>query len=325
MTFKDAADMYFEIKKGLMKPSSYANFLHIYKKHIAEALDDIDLSEMDSRQLQKFYNSLVNKKCELKKDMTISKHSAKDIVGLVKTILYFAMDEGQMEERSFRLKTPYGFRDTDERKDFLDEKSYKKLINCCVDLSSKRYLLAKIFAILSVTTGLRIGEVCGLKWEDVNFKKNTIEVKRTVQRIQSENGGYINIGEPKTQTSKRTVALLSITKEVLKRYKKICDNPDSNTFVLTGKTTPSEPRTVRQTYQRFLKANKIDYVRPHALRHTFTTYSISNGCDVKTISHLLGHANTSITLDTYTHMTKKQMSKTVSKLNKICTVTDKGA
>lgn len=320
MILNEAAEMYFDLKQGLMKPSSFANLQRMYRDHIREYIGYMEIDDLNNRQMQKFYNSLVRRKCLNNSSKTLSKGAAKDIIGLLKTICYFAMEEGEMQEHRYKLKTPYGFREIDEdRPGYLPEDTYGLVLDLCLEISSSsKYNQAKIFTIIALTTGMRIGEVCGLQWKDFDFKSSTVKVNKTVQRIVNEDGSsYIHIGEPKSKTSKRACVLLDITKVALNKYKSTLNDENPDYFMLTNKDKPTEPRTVRQTYQRFLKSNNIPYIHPHALRHSFCTYSISNGGDVKTTSKLMGHANTGITLDTYTHITQKQVETTVNNLNKI--------
>lgn len=325
MTMNEAAEMYFEMKQGLMRVSSYVNSQRMYRDHIQEQLGDVDCETINSRELQKFYNSLVNrKKRRGNTNETISEHTAKDIFTFVKTILYFAMEQGEIPERRFKVKKPCGFAETDkEQAEFFELEYYKKLITNAMEIEPKKnYNQARIFVMLALTTGMRIGEVCGLKWCDINFDNNMISVRRTVQRITNiDNSSYMHIGEPKSQTSKRTIILTNSTKEALEKYK-LCFNEkcSPNNFVLTNKPNPTEPRTVRSGYKRFLKHCEIPYIHPHGLRHTFATYCIDNGIDVKITSQMLGHANTSITLDIYTHITERQMRNTCDKLNEMTAI-----
>lgn len=323
MTMNEAADMYFEVKQGLIKPSSYVNAQRWYRDHIKDSIGEMELNSITNRELQKFYNRLATAKCKNDPNKTLSQHVIKDIVGFAKTILYFAMEEGEMQERRYKLKSPYGMRTNESNQDeYLDENYYKKVLENCINLENNLYKKAKVFTLIALTTGMRNGEICGLQWKDIHFENGTIEVKKTVQRITKLDGSsYINIGDPKSKTSKRTVIMPNITKQTLQKYKEML-NVDNEELYVLGNEKPTEPRTIRQSYKRYLKKLDIPYIHPHALRHTFTTYSISNGGDVKTISMLLGHANTGITLDTYTHITKRQIEKTVNKLNDIFSLTE---
>lgn len=323
MTFKEAAEMYFDIKVSLIKPSSLANFKHLYKDHISEYFDKYDIDDINSRVIQKFYNSLVTKKSRHNPDVCLSEKVIKDIVGVVKMIMYNAMAEGETTERVFKLKKPYGMRKTDNgQDDFLNEEDYRRLLELCTDKNyNGHFVKAKIFVLLALTTGVRIGEACGIMWSDIDYDQRIIHIRRTVQRITDIDGtSYIHIGDPKSDTSNRSVYILDILFDVLKSYEDYRNIDDRHTFVFGKGDKPNEPRTLRDMYRRFLKYNDIKYIRPHALRHTFCTYSLENGCDVKTISQLLGHSKTDITLDIYTHVTKNQLTNTIDKLNAMSNV-----
>ena len=319
MTMDEAAKMYFDLKQGLMRPSSFANLQRLFRDHIQPQIGKVQINDITNRELQKFYNSLVTEKCK-NSDKTLSVGVIKDIVGLAKIILYFAMEEGEMQERRYKLRSPYGMRRNENGQDeYLSEEYYKKILTECANIQSacKKRAKPKIFVLLALTTGMRNGEICGLQWQDINFSDNTLSVKRTVQRIETIDGaGYVNIGEPKSAKSERTVIMPDITSNTLKKYKTMLNIQNDNYYVL-GSERPTEPRTMRESYRRLLKYLQIPYIRPHALRHTFATYMIGNGGDVKTTSMLLGHANTAITLDTYTHVTKKQKEKTFHKINEL--------
>lgn len=318
MKFKDAAELYFDIKQGLIKPSSFTNMKRLYRDHISEYFDDIELDKITSREMQKFYNLLANKTSGRNSNERLSEHTIKDIVGLAKTICYNAMAEGEMQECRFKLKKPYGMRQVENgQAEYLSEEDYKKVMSICLDCDFNHNGKAKIMTVLALTTGMRIGEICGLRWEDVDLENGYIKVNCTVQRIIREDGSsYIHIGDPKSQTSKRKVLILEAAKQVLLQYKSHNKIANERLYVIGGEK-PNEPRTIRQAYARFLKNIDVPYIHPHALRHTFCTYSIANGCDIKTISQLLGHSKTDITLDTYTHITQKQIDKTTNKLNEI--------
>lgn len=321
MKFSEIAEMYYEDNKGLMKPTSYSSSRWMYDHHIRDYWADRDVTEITSRETQKFFNYLAVKPMPSNPDKTFSEHVVKDIVGLFKTICYYAMREGVIPEFTFKLRKPIGIREKDKtRAAVMDENEYRKVLQLCTDFNFKENAHAKIFCLLGLTCGLRIGEVCGLRWEDIDFDRRTASVKRTVTRICDPDTGasYINIGKPKSKTSERNVYLIECAAETLNRYKVFKGVEDGTEYIIGGKT-PSEPRTLRQAYQRFLKKHGINYLHPHGLRHTFCTVTIANGCDIKTVSSLLGHSDTAITLGTYTHITSKQIQNTIDSINTIFT------
>lgn len=322
MKFNEVAEMYFENTKGIMKPASWYNRYWLFKKHIESYFNDVDLSDINSRYVQKFYNGIAEKR-KINSNEILSSRSVREIVNMVKSICYYAMDEGLMSEFKFRLKKPYNLNDNEISKyEYMPKEDYHKLIDACCDCEfEKKYVKAKIMSLIALTCGMRIGEICGIKWNDIDFENNIIYVNRTVQRIYNceKKATEMTIGTPKSKSSKRKAILLNITKQVLIGYKQFLIDKDKfdGSHYVVGNEHPNEPRTLRTQYKRLLNDLDIEYIHPHALRHTFCTYALENGCDVKTVSKLLGHSDTSITLDIYTHVTEKQMENTVKTLNKI--------
>ena len=170
--------------------------------------------------------------------------------------------------------------------------------------------LSNICTLLSLYTGLRIGEVCGLKWEDIDLKKGCLSVNKTVERISIGNGKTkVVVESPKTESSIRKVYVPSFIMELLKEHKK-----SSDLFVLSGKLKPTEPRTLQYRFEKILKSAGIREMTFHSLRHTYATLCIEKGMDIKTLSELLGHSDVKITLNTYVHSSDRLKRKYVKRL-----------
>ena len=165
----------------------------------------------------------------------------------------------------------------------------------------------KIGLLLGTELGLRIGEICGLQWGDFDLKLGTLKISRTLCRISCGNGHTkVVIQTPKTRTSRREIP---IPKCLLLMLKKLRGNASNSTWFLSGnESKPTEPRCYRKSIKAYLKQASVRQVRPHTLRHTFATTCLQAGCDVKTLSELLGHANANITLQRYVHsnLTRKR-------------------
>ena len=165
----------------------------------------------------------------------------------------------------------------------------------------------KIGLLLGLELGLRIGEICGLQWGDFDLKLGILKINWTVCRISCGNDHTkIVIQTPKTRTSRREIP---IPKQLLIMLKKLHGNASNSTWFLSGnESKPTEPRCYRKSIKAYLKQAVVRQVRPHALRHTFATICLQAGCDVKTLSELLGHANANITLQRYVHsdLTRKR-------------------
>ena len=164
---------------------------------------------------------------------------------------------------------------------------------------------------VEMATGLRRGELLGLKWEDIDLEQGDLRVKRQIARI---NGEVIE-APLKTKNAYRTLPLAEDTIVVLKQQRK---KVGSSPWVFPSPTGgPISPDSVLHMLHRVLKRAGLPKVRFHDLRHTFATLALQNGVDVKTVSGMLGHFSAGFTLDTYAHVTtaaQKEAARTIEKV-----------
>ncbi|MTD41642.1 tyrosine-type recombinase/integrase [Erwinia sp. CPCC 100877] len=168
--------------------------------------------------------------------------------------------------------------------------------------------------ILALYTGLRIGEISGLKWSDIDFEKNIIYIKRTLYRIPSTKKGgktEIIITEPKTKSSLRSIPLAKNLKTYLLNKKM----QQTSEYVIACKGSYSEPRVISYRFKKVLLKAKMKPIHFHVLRHTFATRCVEQGIDIAAVSKLLGHASIKLTLDTYTDSLWESRKEAVSKLD----------
>lgn len=168
--------------------------------------------------------------------------------------------------------------------------------------------------LLVLYTGLRLGELCSLRWEDIDFKERTVSVRTTMERIQTpehpKNRTKVSITPPKSRKSIRTIPLHEDLLGLLRERA-----GERGTFFLTGrKDVYIEPRTMENRFKSIVKKAGIADVNFHALRHTFATRSIENGVDAKVLSEFLGHASVKLTLDRYVHPSDWQKRKNINAL-----------
>ena len=157
---------------------------------------------------------------------------------------------------------------------------------------------------------MRVGEICGLKWDDIDIKNGCLFVIRTVERISLGNGKTIVVIEPpKTESSIRKVYIPHFIVALLKKYK---DNPEK--YILSGKPKPKEPRFLQYRFKTIIKKLNIKDLSFHSLRHTYASMCIEKGFDPKTLSELLGHSDVKITLNTYVHSSDSLKKKYVKRL-----------
>ncbi len=164
------------------------------------------------------------------------------------------------------------------------------------------------FFYTALTTGLRRGEICGLRFEDFDEQASTLKIERT---IRMENG-KAQAGDTKTGSGMRKIILPQSTAQILRERKK----NSLSEWIFSNPLKPEKPISPNSAYRKlkqFLASAKLPNIRFHDLRHTFSTHALASGVDAKTLSSILGHANASFTLDTYTHVTS-DMQKRASKI-----------
>ncbi len=155
--------------------------------------------------------------------------------------------------------------------------------------------------LLALYGGLRIGEVCGLQWQDFDCKNGTITIRKTVYRITDTDGRSgaktkVVIGTPKTDCSLRTIPLPTEVFQYLMERRRAGD-----CYVVTGTTKVMEPRACLSRFKRLLRKAGVSDHTFHALRHTFATRCVEHGVDVKSLSEIMGHSDVKITMQRYVH------------------------
>ena len=171
----------------------------------------------------------------------------------------------------------------------------------------------KVGLLLGAQLGLRIGELCGLQWGDFDLSAGTVQICRTVSRISCGNGHTkVVVQSPKTSHSART---LPLPKTLLRVLRQLHGSVCPETWFLSGTAEkPVEPRCYRKSIRGYLKKAAVPPVRPHALRHTFATTCLQAGCDLKTLSELLGHANAAIALQRYVHSDMERKRREIDRI-----------
>lgn len=294
--FKDYVNSFLEKSKSIIKKSSYYNYQWALNSIILPYFKNIKLNEFNSKKLQEFANFLLDR---------YSIKSSRDIVAIVKNILHSAEDEEIILPKKYKVKFPKN----KNVYNVLAPEDYEKLYNYCIECSK----FPTLGIILAMCLGLRIGEVCGLKWEDIDFKSNSLEINRSVNRLynSSTNNSEIFIGAPKTAKSKRKIYL---TEKIVNILKLKMPEKIQNIYIISGREKPLEPRNMRAFFDRLLKKLNIEHIKFHELRHTFATRAIENNIDPKTVAEIMGHENCNITLDIYTNCTEKMMRNAIEQM-----------
>ncbi len=176
-----------------------------------------------------------------------------------------------------------------------------------------------IGVILCFYTGIRIGELCALRWSDLDIDAGTMSVSRTVSRIRDFNSNckktQLFVGTPKSRTSIRKIPLPVFLLEILQQYR--LEVTQENFYILSNNSEPFDPRKYQRLYKKLLKKSGIKDRKFHAIRHTFATRALELGVDIKTLSEILGHSNVSITLNIYAHSLLEQKKIAIKKFNEM--------
>ena len=247
---------------------------------------------------------------ELKKGL--NEKTIKDILIVLKMILKFGVKNNFMEFHQIDIRFPTNH----ERKivEVLTKDNQKKLMNYLY----QNFTFKNLGIFLCLSTGLRIGEICALKWEDVDMSEKVIKVRHTIQRVyiaDDTNKKYTKllVGTPKTKESTRDIPLST---DLVKIFNPLIKVVNKDYYILTNDIKPTEPRTYRNYYKKILKKLEIPDIKFHGLRHSFATRCIEANGDYKTVSVILGHSNISTTLNLYVHPNKEQKKKCIDKMLK---------
>lgn len=182
---------------------------------------------------------------------------------------------------------------------------------------TENFTFLNLGVLICLHTGLRIGEICALRWEDIDSENGMLQVQRTIERIYILSDGNkhteLQLSTPKTRNSQREIPLTKDLLRLLKPFRKVV-NPQF--YILTNSPKPTEPRTYRNYYRHLLNSLNIPFIKFHGLRHSFATRCIESGCDSKTVSILLGHANISTTLNLYVHPNFDQKKRCIDTMLK---------
>jgi len=170
--------------------------------------------------------------------------------------------------------------------------------------------------LISLYTGVRLGELCALQWKDIDFYEEEIKVTKTLQRIKNtdENDNRktkVIIDKPKSVKSVRNIPLPSFLFNILKEYRK---GYTADTYILTGNLRYMDNRVYQDKFKQYIKLAGLQDINFHATRHTFATRAIEHGIDVKTVSELLGHSSVKFTLERYVHSSKEHKKQSMEKM-----------
>ena len=298
-TINQITEEWKEEKKKYVKKSTYAAYQLLIQNHIKPYFGD--LYEVNEEKVQQFVFD--------KLDAGLSEKTIRDIIIVLKMILKFGIKNGYLEYIQIDAKFP----SKQEKKDLdvLSKADQKKFM----EHLRNNFTFKNLGIFICLSTGMRSGEICGLRWCDVDTVEGVIKVRHTLQRIYIIEGETrhteLLLDTPKTANSVRDIPMSS---ELLKMLKSLNKVVNENYYVISNDIKPIEPRTYRNYYKKLCKQLDIPELKFHGLRHSFATRCIESKADYKTVSVLLGHSNISTTLNLYVHPNKEQKKKTIDKM-----------
>ena len=300
-TIKEVSALWKADKKQYVKQSTLSAYTLILENHILpEFGDKMKLAETDVQEftLRKLQSGL-------------SQKTVKDILIVLKMIQKFGAKAGILPFAEWDIKYP-----TEHKKQELEVLSVTNQRRI-MQYAKENFTFRNLGIYICLSTGMRIGEICALKWGDINLATEMISVNRTIERIYIIEKGMkhteLVIGTPKTKNSIRDIPMSRELLKIIRPLKKVMND---DFYVLTNEAKPTEPRTYRNYYKQLLKQLNIPNLKFHGLRHSFATRCIESQCDYKTVSVILGHANISTTLNLYVHPNMEQKKKCINRMFK---------
>ncbi len=306
MTVLVTMEMWLALRAADVKESSYQRYKMLIDKHILPLLGGVRLSALTVNILSGFVSTLL-KSGRADGRGGLSTKTVSDILCIIRSALRLASRNYAVDVSLFDVKAPTVQAKPIETFSEAECSILTQRVLAAPDLNGAAYLLG-------LNCGLRIGEICGLKWEDIDFEKRELAVRRTVLRIKTGSRTAVVIQTPKTESSVRVIPL---TAEMLLLLSRLKNTRNNGAFILSGCARPLEPRTLQYRFRVFLKRIGLKYRNYHTLRHTFATRSIGKGFDIKTLSELLGHKDIRTTMQLYMHPTmqdKRRMIEAVSSM-----------
>lgn len=300
LNFSDIVEEWLFHIKTTRKHSTYVKYFGVYNYHIREAITDLKVTDID--------NQIISERIFLKQNQKYR------MTGSINRSIYSIINQSiEYANESYHCYIPIlkiKIAKESSRPVQIINRSEQSIL---IPFLYKNMDLSKLGIILCISTGLRLGEICALKWEDIDLSQKVIHVNRTVQRIAVENAKTkttLMETSPKSVFSKREIPLSNQITDLLIEYH------TKEEYCLCG-VKPMEPRTYQNRFKSYLREAKIKEYNFHTLRHTFATNCIDNGMDVKSLSEILGHSDVQITLNRYVHPTMDTKRKYMSVLSAV--------
>lgn len=304
MLFSELAELWLASFTQSIKESTLTHYQYTLHKYLLPVLGGLSVSVLNETTLERLFLKILSPEDGSHKPLGSS--SAQECLGMLRRILRYAAHLHLIPPIELCIQLPRA------------KKAELQPLNLSEQTRIRAFLLdsptpRKIGMLLQMNLGLRIGEICGLQWGDFDFESGSLMIRRTVCRVCCGNGHTkLVVQTPKTQRSAREIPL---PKQLLFLLKKLGEPFAADTWFLSGnENRPVEPRCYRKSIRCYLRQASLRNVHPHLLRHTFATTCLQAGCDVKTLSELLGHTNANVTLQRYVHSDLERKRKELQRI-----------
>ena len=293
--------------KHTVKLRTYDRYKYIIEKHINPKLGDYELDDLNGEVLQDFVLSELESG-NLNTKGKLANNSVIGIVNVLKGAMSTALSLNKINKNEMnKIKLPSP---TEKPVNAFERHEQEKIVKYCLKSKKNNY----IGFVICLYTGIRLGELLALTWNDIDFAKGLMSITKTTYRIKENGVPRIVVDEPKTKNSIRVIPL---SKNLLDLLKKIKKTSNSEYVISTRNNGIVGTRSYQRTFERILAKLDIPYKNFHSLRHTFATRAVELGMDIKTLSEIIGHKNPMITLQRYTHSMMSYKTEMMNKMGKM--------
>ena len=297
MTLPEAVELFFTEReqKQKLKESTVSRYRYMVRRYIQPQLGAAPLYTLTEKRVAAFYQRL--------QGQGLSPKSARDAGVLLRAILRTATKRGCFCT-GINAELPVCKK---RQVEIFTEPEIVRLAHHIVDEPD----LTGLGILLALNSGLRLGELCALRWSDIDLHAGFLRVEREVQRLYEKGCTKLIVQPPKSESSLRRIPLPADILSLLAAHK---PKTAGSVCLLTGTAAPLEPRTMQNRYRALLKRAGVPYRNFHALRHTYATRCIEQNVDVKSVSEMLGHSDVRITLQTYVHVSLRHKQQAVQSI-----------
>lgn len=297
INFSEVSSMWNEEKRKYVKRST----MSVYQLHLERHLIPVfgEMTAVSEETVQAFVTRKLNS--------GLSQKSIKDILVVLKMVTRFGAKLGIFTYPDWEIRFP-----TEEPRRVAPVFSSEHQRKLTAYLYS-HFSFRNLGILICLNTGLRIGEICALKWNDINEQLAIITVSKTMERIYFDKHTELILSSPKTKNSYREIP---IARKLMKLIRSIKERKNKDYYIISNSPSPIEPRTYRNYFRKLLDSLAIPEIKFHGLRHSFATRCIESQCDYKTVSAILGHSNITTTMNLYVHPNMEHKKRCIDRMVK---------